>query len=110
MKIVIDIDGTLCDEISPNIEFREPYLDRIAILNAMYDNGNEICIYTSRGMRSTGNAIDSDSKYRKITESQLSKWGVKYHSLFFGKPNADIYVDNHNMLIADFFRNKIPNN
>jgi hypothetical protein len=115
MKIVIDIDGTLCSE-TEDIPFRRPFTDRIKQLNQHYDVGDIICIYTSRGMRSTGNADDSDKKYRAITEKQLAEWGVKYHELIFGKPNADIYIDNKNMLAGDFFydstyqrsRDKIP--
>jgi histidinol phosphatase-like enzyme len=105
MKIVIDIDGTLCDEESSEITQRRPYLDRIAKLNQMYDAGDEVVIYTSRGMRSTeDDPAASDRKYRSITEIQLKAWGVKYDKLMFGKPNADVYIDNKNGLIEEFFK------
>lgn len=105
MKIVIDIDGTLCDEVCDKITERKPYLDRISRLNEMYDNGSEIIVYTSRGMKSTGDdPLASEGKYREITESQLKAWGLKYHKLMFGKPNADVYIDNKNSLIEDFFK------
>jgi hypothetical protein len=105
MKIVIDIDGTLCDEEDTDMSKRRPYEHRIAKLNAMYDNGATIVIYTSRGMNSThDDPVLSDQKYRIFTESQLAEWGVKYHRLMFGKPNADVYIDNKNGLIEDFFK------
>lgn len=107
MRIVIDIDGTLCDEGNPEITERRPYLDRIYKLNRMHDQGNEIVIYTSRGMKSTNNdPIASDKKYRMITEIQLRSWGLQYSKLVFGKPNADIYIDNKNGLIEDFFKER----
>ena len=28
-----------------------------------------------------------------LTKKQLKKWGVKYHSLMFGKPVFDVYID-----------------
>jgi hypothetical protein len=39
--------------------------------------------------RGSGTGID----WRKKTEEQLEAWGVKYHQLWFGKPSADIYID-----------------
>jgi len=104
MKIVIDIDGTLCDEEDRDMSRRSPYVERISKINALYDAGHEIYIFTSRGMRSTNNdPIASDKKYRTFTEDQLTRWGVRYHSLHFGKPVADVYIDNLNKSIKDFF-------
>lgn len=104
MKLVFDIDGVLCDEYHPDVNQRTPYTNRIRTVNDYYDSGHTIIIFTSRGMNSCNDdAIASDLKYRAITEAQLAKWGVKYHALFFGKPNADVYIDNKNMLLEDFF-------
>lgn len=103
MKIVFDIDGVICDEDKP-VEHRNPYTNRISAINQLYDEGNTIVIYTSRGMNSCNDdPVASDKKYRTLTEKQLKTWGLKYHSLFFGKPNADIYIDNKNAMLDDFF-------
>lgn len=105
MRIVIDIDGTLCTEDTPDMSQRKPYTERILKLNALFDAGYEIVIFTSRGMNSTGDDQQaSDEKYRVFTENQLKEWGVKYTRLFFGKPNADIYIDNKNGLLENFFK------
>ena len=40
-----------------------------------------------------------------MTKNQLKDWGVKYHSLKLGKPEADIYIDDK-ALNADYFFNK----
>ena len=56
------------------------------MVNKLFDEGNEIIIFTARG--STTN-ID----WTKQTEKQLSEWNVKYHKLLLGKPYADIYID-----------------
>jgi len=104
MKLVFDIDGVLCDEINPDVSQRNPYNDRIQYINRLYYEGHEIVIFTSRGMKSTGDdPVASDLKYRKITEQQFTKWGLRYHKLFFGKPNADMYIDNKNTLMENFF-------
>jgi ribonucleotide monophosphatase NagD (HAD superfamily) len=104
MKIVFDIDGVLCDEYHSDVNQRNPFTKRIAFVNKLFDDGHEIIVYTSRGMKSTNNdPIASDLKYREITEKQFACWGLKYHKLYFGKPNADMYVDNLNVLMSDFF-------
>ncbi len=86
-KLVVDIDGVIArlqpenkyDAALPNEEF-------IRIINQLYDYGNEIVLFTARGYV-TG--LD----WGKTTEEQLIRWGVHYHSLHFGKPNADYYID-----------------
>jgi hypothetical protein len=104
MRLVFDIDGVLCDEYHPDMGHRQPYVERIAKVNRLYDEGNEIIIFTSRGMRSTnGDQTASDLKYRDFTEKQLAGWGLKYHKLYFGKPNADAYIDNLNLSHEEFF-------
>ena len=32
-----------------------------------------------------------------MTVSQLKSWKVKYHSLFFGKPSFDIFIDDKSL-------------
>jgi hypothetical protein len=104
MKIVCDIDGVICDEANEDVNLRKPYLDRIAYLNSLFKQGHDIIIYTSRGMNSCNdNPIEADKKYRELTTKQLNGWGVCFDKIYFGKPNADIYIDNHNMLMDDFF-------
>ena len=104
MKIVIDIDGVLCDETNSDVSLRNPYYDRIHYINRLFSEGHEIIIFTSRGMKSTGDdPIASELKYRDITEHQLSSWGLNYTKLFFGKPNGDMYIDNKNTLMENFF-------
>ena len=104
MRIVIDIDGVLFDEFNPDVNLRNPYNDRISYLNSLFEQGHEIIIYTSRGMKSCNDdPIAADKKYREMTTKQLNSWGLHFDRIYFGKPNADIYIDNHNMLMDDFF-------
>lgn len=86
MIYCFDIDGTLCTNSDGEYHKAEPYPDVIARVNALYDIGHRIILYTARGS-TTG--ID----WRRLTESQLRSWGVKYHELFLGKPTADVYID-----------------
>ncbi len=81
-----DIDGTICTNTEGAYEEAIPFGDAIAAVNALYERGHRIYLYTARG---SGTGID----WRELTERQMRTWGVRYHLIFMGKPSADIYVD-----------------
>ena len=101
MIYCFDIDGTLCSNTNGEYEIVEPYPDVIARVNALYDAGHRIILYTARGS-TTG--ID----WRELTENQLRSWGVKYHQLFLGKPTADVYVDDKAINVTDWLAEAMP--
>ncbi len=87
---LIDIDGTICDDV-PNEEPErmvtvEPYYDALEMCNKWYDEGHIITFFTSR-----------TEEHRIITEAWLKKFGFKYHGILFGKPRGGNYhwIDNH---------------
>ncbi|MBC9812605.1 phosphoheptose isomerase [Crocinitomicaceae bacterium CZZ-1] len=87
---LIDIDGTICDDI-PNEEPERMataalYPDALEILNKWYDEGHIITFFTSR-----------TEEHRPVTEEWLNKNGFKYHGILFGKPRGGNYhwIDNH---------------
>ena len=87
---LIDIDGTICDDI-PNEEpermsTAKLYPDALATLNKWYDQGHYITFFTSRV-----------EEHREVTEIWLKDNGFKYHGLLMGKPRGGNYhwVDNH---------------
>lgn len=87
---LIDIDGTICDDI-PNEEpermaTAKVYPDALKTLNKWFDDGHIICFFTSR-----------TEDHRKVTEDWLHKHKFNYYSLLMGKPRGGNYhwVDNH---------------
>ena len=87
---MIDIDGTICDDI-PNEEpermaTAELYPDALVTLNKWYDEGHIITFFTSR-----------IEEHREITEIWLKKHGFKYHGMLMGKHRGGNYhwIDNH---------------
>lgn len=86
-RFVFDIDGVIAGFRS-GLDYAAALPNRkmIEIINRLYEWGNEIILFTARGYV-TG--ID----WRKVTEQQMRDWGLRYHELHFGKPNADYYVD-----------------
>ena len=86
MIYCFDIDGTLCTNTDGDYEQAVLFPEPIAQVNRLHEAGHTIYLYTARGA-TTG--ID----WRELTERQLSEWGVEYDALYFGKPTADVYVD-----------------
>jgi uncharacterized HAD superfamily protein len=87
---LIDIDGTICDDI-PNEEPERMadaaiFPDALQILNKWYDDGHIITFFTSR-----------TESHREVTEKWLNQHGFKYHGIVMGKPRGGNYhwIDNH---------------
>lgn len=99
MILVFDVDGTLCETHNGNYKTSEPLLERIQIVNSLFDDGDTIRIATARG-------AETGMDWRQLTEQQLKRWGVRYHSLSLDKPYGDVYVDDKATLDTDFFKEK----
>lgn len=84
---VFDIDGVIAG-IQKDLDYAlsEPNQRMIDIINKLYDYGNKIVLFTARG-------YVTGKDWSTVTEDQMQRWGVKYHELKFGKPNADYYID-----------------
>ena len=104
MIYVFDIDGTICTNTNGNYENAKPLLKRIKKVNDLYEDGNKIIFMTARGMGRSGNsAAYANKAFYEFTKRQLEEWGVKYHSLFLGKPSGDVYIDDKGINDEDFF-------
>ena len=103
---VIDIDGTICDwEPGRDYTLSQPFPERIKTVNKLYDEGNTIKYFTARGMgRFKGNRDRAVESFHAITESQLDRWGCKYHQLILGKPSGDYYIDDKGIGLDEFFK------
>tara|TARA_R110000824_G_scaffold73866_5_gene188005 strand:+ start:13013 stop:13333 length:321 start_codon:yes stop_codon:yes gene_type:complete len=106
MIYVFDIDGTICENTNSDYENSVPMMARIQKINELYDEGNTIIFQTARGMGRSGNSSAfAYAKFFELTQTQLKEWGVKYHSLFLGKPTGDVYIDDKGIKDEDFFAN-----
>ena len=103
---VIDIDGTICDwEAGRDYTLSNPHPERIKFINKLYDEGNIIKYFTARGMgRFKGNMDKAVEFFYTLTESQLDRWGCKYHQLILGKPSGDHYIDDKGIDLDEFFK------
>ena len=87
---LIDIDGTICDDI-PNEEPERMataviYPNASEVINNWYNEGHVITFFTSRL-----------EEHRAVTEEWLKKHKFKYHGMMMGKPRGGNYhwIDNH---------------
>jgi len=99
-NFLIDIDGTICDDI-PNEEpermvTAELYPDALETINKWFEEGHIITFFTSR-----------TESHREVTEAWLAKHNFNYHGLLMGKPRGGNYhwIDNH-MVRATRFKGK----
>ena len=97
MIYCFDLDNTLCNTKGNWYEKATPKVDRIEIVNKLYDEGNTILIDTARGCVSCKN-------WFYYTSDQLKECGVKYHTLRTGvKFGSDIFVDDKGFNDKVFF-------
>jgi uncharacterized HAD superfamily protein len=89
---LIDIDGTICDDIknedSHLYSTAKEYPDALRVINKWYDEDNVITFFTAR-----------ESKDREVTENWLKEKGFKYHGLVMDKPRIKdgqeyVWIDN----------------
>ncbi len=87
---LIDIDGTVCDDIPNEEPWRmkdaKVFPGALSTLNKWFEQGHIITFFTSR-----------TEEHRAVTEEWLNANGFKYHGILFGKPRGGNYhwVDNH---------------
>ena len=111
MRYCIDIDGTICTPtVGRDYHKAEPWLDRIKVLNKLYDEGNYIIYFTARAMGRFSDqphsiaSVNAKEVLFDLTKQQLDDWGVKYHELIMGKPHADYFIDDKGVKDEDFFK------
>ena len=100
---VVDIDGTICDwQAGRDYTLAEPFPEKIKVINKLYDEGNTIKYFTARGMgRYAGRSDKAIESFYAITESQLDRWGCKYHELKVDKPFYDLFIEDKSLRIEE---------
>lgn len=96
LRICIDLDGTICEIRQENQTYADVKVKAGAkeMIEKLHNAGHTIIINTARNMGSTGHNVGKALKnIGKITLEWLDKNGIIYDEIFFGKPNADITID-----------------
>lgn len=87
MQIIIDLDGTLCQEMRTfSRALAEPKQEAVDRVNRLYEEGHTIIIYSARTWMEW-----------EMTTAWLKDHGVKYHQLMMGKPVGDVWIDDRSL-------------
>ena len=96
LRICFDLDNTLVTypTIVNDYASVKPIHKNIQLLNNLKNDGHEIIIYTARRMAThKGNIGKVIKDIATVTINTLEKLDIQYDELIFGKPIADIYID-----------------
>lgn len=98
MRICIDLDGVICELRGENENYKDlnPIDGAINKINKLKREGHYIIIYTARRMKThKANQGKIIADIGKITLDWLEKYDIPYDEIYFGKPWADIYIDDN---------------
>ena len=100
MRICIDLDGVLCHLREEGQTYRDvaPIPGAVEKLRALRAAGHVIIVHTARHMKTTaGNTGLVLARVGALTLEWLAKHEVEYDEIYFGKPWADVYIDDNAM-------------
>ncbi|MFL6229365.1 MAG: capsular biosynthesis protein [Pyrinomonadaceae bacterium] len=98
MRICFDLDGVICELRREGQSYAElePVAGAVAKLCALRRAGHTIIIHTGRHMKTCGgNAGLVLARQGLVTLQWLDRHGVPFDEIYFGKPWADVYVDDN---------------
>ena len=98
MRICIDLDGVIANLKKEGETYGDvkPVRGSIEKIKKLKENGHYIIVYTARHMKTCkGNVGEVLAKVGHITLEWLRKYEVPYDEIVFGKPWADIYIDDN---------------
>lgn len=96
MRICFDLDHTLVTYPSTPSDYRtvKPIRPMIELAQRMKKEGHTIIIHTARRMATYHSNVGAVIKdIARITLDTLDKFEIPYDELLFGKPIADMYID-----------------
>ena len=96
MRIVLDLDGVICELKKPNETYLEvkPNHDFILKMREWKKEGHYLIIHTGRHMKTCdGNVEEVIKKIGPATSEWLKKWDVPFDEIHYGKPYGDVYID-----------------
>ncbi len=100
MRICVDIDGVVSRLREPNQDYAdlEPMPGVKEKLQALRAAGHYIILFTARHMKTCqGNVGLVIARKGATTLNWLAKHEIEYDEIYFGKPHADIYLDDNAM-------------
>lgn len=100
MRICIDLDGVICELRRPGQRYSDlkPVSGAVEKIQALRRAGHLVTIYTARHMRTcSGNVGQVLARQGMTTLRWLEQHQIEFDEIHFGKPHADIYLDDNGM-------------
>ena len=110
LRICFDLDNTLVTYpvVSGDYSTVQPIQKNIDFLKYLKSFGNTIIIHTARRMKTfSGNCGKVMADVGKLTFDTLHKFNIPYDEIYFGKPNADFYIDDLGVNCFDDLEKKL---
>lgn len=105
MRIAVDLDGTICPIKQSNESYADlkPLPGAVERLRELRATGHYIIILTARNMATCESNLGKVLKnVGKITLDWLERHDVPYDEIYFGKPNAEIYIDDRGLRFSSW--------
>lgn len=105
MRIVVDLDGTICPIKQPGQTYAElePLPDAAKRLRELRAAGHYVIIMTARNMATCQSNLGMVLKnVGKITLDWLARYEIEYDEIHFGKPNAHVYIDDRGIRFSSW--------
>jgi capsule biosynthesis phosphatase len=96
LRICFDLDNTLVSypKITGDYTSVEPIYKNIAFLKYLKSFGHTIIIYTARRMKTHNSNVGKVmADIGIITFETLNRFDIPYDEIYFGKPYANVYID-----------------
>jgi capsule biosynthesis phosphatase len=111
MRICVDLDGVICKLKLPGQSYAElePVDGAVEKLRALRAAGHTLIIFTARHMKTcSGNVALALARQGATTFEWLARYEVPYDEIYFGKPHADVYIDDNAVRFASW--NEVSDN
>ena len=105
MRIVVDIDGTLCPIKDKNQRYEDllPLPGAVEAMKKLKAAGHYIILQTARNMATQESNLGKVVKnIGKVTLEWLDKHDIVYDEIYFGKPNGHLYIDDRALRFHDW--------
>lgn len=102
LRLCFDVDDTITEfcKLRDYANFKADK-EMVSAINALYDAGHHITLYTARGMKSVGPGRIAVDILPGLLQN-LANIGLKYHELLTHKPVYDWIIDDKAMRPDEF--------
>jgi capsule biosynthesis phosphatase len=98
MRICIDLDGVIAELRKPGETYADvkPVPGAVERVRTLRAAGHYVILYTARHMKTCdGNTSKVIARQGLTTLRWLEEHGIEVDEIMFGKPHADVYIDDN---------------